>query len=187
MTRVSGCHRNLSKRDLRGYVTWLQQVKWQLFCTFTFAWPVSDTQAEGVFRTFIDRLEHGIHGPIAYLRGDEKRFSGCGKPGAPRHFHVLMTAHCRLDPRLVADVWCSLAGRRKNGAGADVRRYDPQLGGLAYTLKFIDQPGGNWDVRNLDLFLPRHGTKPLKCRQRRRASRQAKRLELGNQRTMTLD
>ena len=83
-----------------------------------------------------------------------------GMPGAPRHFHALLTAHRtsniktstpgtstsrtsrKLNQQVVADLWIGMAGRRKNGAGANVRIYDPNLGGLAYTLKFINQPDG---------------------------------------------
>jgi hypothetical protein len=44
------------------YADWLKQVNWRLFCTFTFAWSVSDPQADRTFREFINRLEK-------YLRG----------------------------------------------------------------------------------------------------------------------
>ena len=177
MTNVCHSRDRLIREGLQGYVGWLRQVPWQLFCTLTFAWRVSDSQANGIFRSFIDRLEKRIQGPIAFVRGDEKRFSGCGKPAAPRHFHVLMTAHRPLGASWIADSWRALAGRRENGAGADVRRYDPDLGGLSYTLKFISQPGGNWDMRNLDLFLVPPDPRSLNCRQRRRLFKQKQRLE----------
>src|SRR5438309_5385546 len=111
----------------RAYPEWLQGVPWQLFCTFTFAWQVSDRQAEKVFREFVNRMESFLRCPVAYVRGDEKRFPGCGKPGAPRHFHVVLTAHRKIDPQFVSDLWMSLAGHRANGAGADARIYDPGL------------------------------------------------------------
>ena len=177
-----------SKRGRNGtlvaYGEWLKQIPWQLFCTFTFAWPVSDMQAVKVFHEFINRLERGIRGPVAYVRGDEKRFSGCGMPGAPRHFHALLAAHRKLDRNMVAGLWMNMAGRRKNGAGADVRIYDPTLDGLAYVLKFIDQPGNDWDLQNLDLFL----TAPDKLntsRQRRRLVRHAMQTQESIYRTAT--
>ena len=85
------------KRTLGAYQAWLKTVPWQLFCTFTFAWPVSDPQALKVFNELVTRMEIFVRGPIAFVRGDEKRFSGCGMPGAPRHFHVVFAAHRRLD------------------------------------------------------------------------------------------
>jgi hypothetical protein len=162
--------------DLSAYVDWLEGIPWQIFCTFTFAWQVSDPQAVKVFGEFVGRMERFLRGPIVILRGDEKRFSGCGMPGAPRHFHTLMAAHRRLNPRSVGDQWMSVAGRRKNGAGADVRVYDPSLGGLAYVLKFINQPMGDWDVRNVDLFLRSSDQWPLNARLRRRQARHEERL-----------
>jgi hypothetical protein len=115
--------------------------------------------------------------PIAYIRGDEKRYSGCGKPGAPRHFHALLASACRLDDRLIANVWMDMGGHRENGAGANVRIYDRSLDGLAYTLKFINQPDGDWDLRNLDLFLAPPSPDEMTSRQRRRLARNAERVE----------
>jgi hypothetical protein len=173
MKIVSNFHRI---QGLTAYVNWLEQVPWQLFCTFTFAWQISDHQAVRVFKEFVNRLEKSVRTPIAFVRGDEKRFSGCGKPGAPRHFHALMTADRFLDGHMVADLWMSMAGRRKNGAGAHVLIYDPSLGGLAYVLKFIDQPMGDWDLRNVDLFLGPSEQRHLNARKRRRLGRHTKRL-----------
>jgi hypothetical protein len=178
MTPVCAQSRVVRKTILRDYVAWLQKVPWQLFCTFTFAWPVSDPQATAAFNSFIGRLETCLRGPIAYVRGDEKRYSGCGKPGAPRHFHALLASAFRLDDRHIANVWMDIGGHRENGAGANVRIYDPSLGGVAYCLKFINQVGGDWDLHNLDLFLGPAPSKTTKCKQRRRLARQARRLQL---------
>ncbi len=163
------------------YTAWLGLIPWQLFCTFTFCWPVSDPQALNVFNGFVNRLERYLRGPVAYVRGDEKRFSGCGKPAAPRHYHVVLTAHRRIDPSFVTDLWMSLAVRRKNGAGADVRIYDPALPGVAYILKFINEPDGDWGFRNLDLFLdaiefthPNHRQRRRMLRHKNRCSREGR-------------
>jgi hypothetical protein len=163
-------------RGLGAYVAWLQPVPWQLFATLTFAWQISDPQATKVFREFVNRMEAFLHTPIGYVRGDEKRFSGCGMPGAPRHFHVLLTADRQLDRRYVADLWMSMAGRREHGAGADVRPFNSSLPGIAYVLKFINQSNGDWDLRNLDLFLPDTEIVPLTARQRRRLARHKSRV-----------
>ena len=45
------------KKTVEGYADFLKQFPWQLFCTFTFAWKVSDPQAVETFDNFIDRLE----------------------------------------------------------------------------------------------------------------------------------
>jgi hypothetical protein len=177
MRFVCQCGEVVSQTDLQSYVAWLQKVPWQLFCTFTFAWRVSDPQADAVFKSYISRLECSLRCPITYIRGAEKRFSGCGKPGAPRHFHALLGAACHLNPRPISDAWIDMAGRRENGAGADVRIYDRSLGGLAYTLKFINRAGGDWQFHNLDLFLYPRDSSNTSCKQRRRLSRQARRLQ----------
>ncbi len=165
----------LPGRESVSYVLWLAPIPWQIFGTLTFAWQVSDAQALKVFHEFVDRLERFLQGPVAYVRSDEKRFSGCGMPAAPRHYHVVLTAHRRIDPQFVRNLWMSLAGHRENGAGADARIYDPSLPGLAYLLKFINEPDGEWDFRNLDLFLPAKELSSLRSRQRRRLVRHQRR------------
>jgi hypothetical protein len=178
MRQVWTPRKYVSPRELAVYAAWLRPVPWQLFATLTFAWPVSDPQAVKVFGEFVNRLERSLRGPIALVRGDEKRFSGCGMPGAPRHFHAVLTAHRKLDRHFVAALWMNMAGRRENGAGADVRVYDPNLEGLAYVLKFVNEPLGDWDLRNLDLFLPPSCPEEMNHRQRRRHSRHEKRINL---------
>jgi hypothetical protein len=174
---------NAAPIDLAVYVEWLRPIPWQLFCTFTFAWSVSDQQAVKVFQEFVNRLERLMHYPIVLIRGDEKRFSGCGMPGAPRHFHALMTSHIQLDSYFVSALWMSMAGQREDGAGADVRIYDPNMGGLAYVLKFLNDPLGDWDFRNLDLFLANFRSEEMKHRQRRRLARHQKRTDVNAERT----
>jgi len=176
-----------SRRNIEeSYASWLSGVPWQLFCTFTFAWKVSDPQAARVFRAFIDRLEKFLRGPVAFVRGDEKRFSGCGMPGSPRHFHAVLTAHRGIDRHYVHDLWTKLAGRRANGAGADVRIYDPSLRGIDYILKLKDQTYGDWTFGNLDLVLPGHHPVDLNRRQRRRLARHQRRIALVRGGTTTL-
>ena len=176
MTQVCIAPTCASRGDLREYAEWLQGVPWQLFCTLTFAWPVSDWQAPQVFKAFMNLLERSFRCPIAYLRGDEKRFSGCGKPAAPRHYHVMLAAAVRLDPTCVGDTWMRMAGFRADGAGAKVCAYDPKGNAIAYCLKFIFQPEGNWDFRNLDLYLCPPNAMNKNRRQRRRLARNAQRL-----------
>jgi hypothetical protein len=157
--------------DLKHYIEWLRQVPWQVFCTFTFAWSVSDAQGERVFATFVDRMERTLRCPLTYVRGDELRFSGCGKPAAPRHYHVLLAAERNLEPSWVGSMWTALAGERVNGAAAHVREYDPTRNAIAYTLKLINQTHGNWSFKNLDLFIKGANLGSAGCRARRRLSR----------------
>lgn len=147
-------------RKIKGYANWFRQVKWCLFCTFTFAWKVSDQQANEKFDEFINRLERLLNCDVGYVRGDEKRHSGCGKPESGRHFHALLIFTATVHPEFVEELWERHAGRRKNGAGALVKPFDPHGGpdhtgdGIAYVIKYVDQPEGDWKFNKLHLFPP---------------------------------
>ncbi len=136
------------------YAAWLVKVPWQLFCTFTFAWKVSDPQADKTFIEFINRIEATLKCNIAYLRGDEKRFSGCGKPACGRHFHALLTSEKPLPPAVLEFFWKSMAGKRSDDAGAKAEPYDPHRGGALYVVKSINDINGDWSFRKLHLFHP---------------------------------
>ena len=48
------------QRDIESvqqYAAWLAPVPWQVYGTYTFAWRVSDAQADRDFNAFIDYLE----------------------------------------------------------------------------------------------------------------------------------
>jgi hypothetical protein len=158
------------------YARWLKPVKWQLFCTFTFAWPVSDPQAQDAFDNFINRLESAVKSDVGVVCGSEKRFSGCGKPACGRHFHALLTSVAPLQPSLVTWLWTSMAGRRADNAGADVQPYDAGRNGASYVLKLVAQPYGDWTFRKLHLFHPSltkaHMTSRMRRNLRRHRDRQ---------------
>ena len=136
------------------YAHWVGLVPWQLICTLTFAWRVSDEQADKIFAAFIDRLETARKCNVAYVRGDEKRFSGCGKPACARHYHVLLASEKPLDPSVVEVLWKSMAGNRSDNAGAQVELFDADQNGISYVLKAINHEQGNWTFRKLHLFHP---------------------------------
>lgn len=151
---------------------WVKQVPWRFFCTFTFAWRVSDPQAENVFHAFIDRLERHLRCEVCFVRGDEKRFSGCGMPASGRHFHVLLTCLAPVQPQFIESLWTSMAGSRADGAGAQVEDYNPDENGASYVLKCIYQPEGNWDFRHLELFhVDARAAQSMNKRWRRRLKR----------------
>lgn len=159
------------RRIAEEYAKWVKQVDWRLFCTFTFAWPVSDQEAIETFDEFIDRLECFLQCDVAYVRGDEKRLSGCGKPACARHFHVLLTCTAQVTPEFVEALWMSMAGNRSDHAGAMVVPYNPQLNGASYVLKMINQPEGDWDFRKLHLFHPSAREEKVTVRMRRHLRR----------------
>lgn len=155
------------RKIAEAYADWFKEINWKLFCTFTFAWRVSDQQAIETFAGFINRLESLLKCDVGYVRGDEKRFSGCGKPACARHFHVLLTCTALVDPELIETIWMSMAGHRANGAGALVKPYDANLNGASYVMKLINQPEGDWAFRKLHLFHPSLADKKTTARSRR--------------------
>lgn len=167
-------YQTLTRRDtetVRAYAQWLGQIQWKLFATFTFAWTVSDAQADVVFRAFINEIEHQIRSPLAFVRGDEKREAGYGLAESGRHYHVLFTSNANLDPITIAKTWRRFGGSGHNLDSARADLYKADLPGAEYSLKLINETKGDWKFRNLDLFIP--GYKPLKSnkRSRRRISR----------------
>jgi hypothetical protein len=181
------------RRAPEGYAEWLSNVPWKLYGTFTFAWKVSDQQGDKVFHAFINRMERHLGCDIAWVRGDEKRWSGCGMPGIPRHYHALFWSAAPLDRQLFETQWTSLAGdRRKKMAGtgregmaedqlvkpgAKVDPYDPKRNAIAYVLKLINTPEGDWQFRKLELAVPAWRREPATCRQRRWLRRHHERVE----------
>ncbi len=160
------------------YADWVKQIDWQLFCTFTFAWKVDDIRARKIFDEFINRTERHLGTDVCYVRGDEKRFSGCGLPGSARHFHVLMTSLVPMHPLWVKQMWQGMAGNRSDDAGAMVEPYNGFHHGARYVLKFINQPEGDWAFRNLHLFHPEaRSLQDLHGRQRRNLRRHKARFQ----------
>jgi hypothetical protein len=164
----------VDRERLEQYATWLNLIPWAFFCTLTFAWGVSDRQAEKLFNEFIRRLETTLRCNVAYVRGDEKRLSGSGKSACPRHFHALFACTVPLTAGYLQDSWMAMAGNRSDGSGAEVKPYDPERNGVEYVLKFINKTEGEWDLRNLDLFLL-SDTNVLNHAAKRRLQRHAKR------------
>lgn len=149
------------------YAQWLRPIDWRLFCTLTFAWRVNDQQAHNIFVAFIKRLQCRFKSDVGYVRGDEKRPSGCGKPACGRHYHVLLACAAPVAPEYVEALWMSMAGKRGDQAGAKVEPYNRNRNGLSYVLKLINQEHGDWTPGNLHLFLPPVPGVPVSKRMRR--------------------
>lgn len=162
---------------IKEYANWLGAITWDLFGTFTFAWPVSDPQANKIWEQFVETLERHQRAPVFYVRGDEKRYSGCGKPGAPRHFHAVLGCISPLKAHYLSRQWTKFAGSGLNGAGAKVSEYDTKRGGLAYCLKLLHHSEGDWKFAHLDLAMGDCEANQT-ARRRRRTRRHKNRLNL---------
>jgi hypothetical protein len=161
-------------RVIAAYAAWLKSVEWQLFATFTFGSRRSDESASRAFDRFINRLEREIGADIVYVRGDEKRISGCGKPDCGRHFHVALASAAPLPPNLVKWHWKYVGGDYDDGA--DVQPYDADRNGIRYILKMMNQQHGDWKARSLDLVFPVSAEK-LNKRKRRHLRRHEARIK----------
>jgi hypothetical protein len=139
---------------VKAYAQYFEQVDWKLFCTLTFAGKVTDLEADVIFADFINRLERTFRCDVGYVRGDDKRLSGCGKPASGRHFHVLLACAAPISTAYVEYVWKSLAGKGCDDDGAKAEPYDNAQNGVAYVMKCLIQEHGEWRHRKLHLFHP---------------------------------
>ena len=144
------------QRD-RAYSQLVRSIQWQLFGTFTFPGVVyHDEWADKEWVEYINRLESSLKSDIYYIRADERRLSGCGKPVCGLHFHTLLASAAPMHPAFVEWLWTSQVGQRKHDAGAFVVPYNPIQGGAEYLMKMItaDDPEADWTFRKLHLFHP---------------------------------
>ena len=161
------------RRRIAELTKWLEVVNWQVFCTYTFGWRASDAEADQAFRRYVNCIESTVKADVIYVRGDEKRFSGCSKPACGRHYHAVMASAAPLAPSLLEFFWNSIAGNRNDGAV--VLPYDPKRNGLAYVLKLMNQQHGDWSFGKLCLALP--GMTAQNHQQRRNLQRHQSRLK----------
>jgi hypothetical protein len=145
------------ERDRRAYARdretidkladWIKQVDWKLFCTFTFATRQLDQIADHTFRQFMNRLERHLKSDVGYVRGDEKRVSGCGKPACGRHYHALLASAAPLQPAFVEWLWNDVARNPSDDGGAKVELRDEFLNGeIFYSLKEAQILTERWRV-----------------------------------------
>ena len=149
---------------------WLKAVPWKFFCTFTFAWRVSDQQAEHVFAAFSNRLERHLRCEVCLIRGDEKRFSGCAKPASGRVFHVLLACIAPVNASFIQSLWKTMAGNRSDDAGALVEQYNSGEDGARYVLKCIIQRTGTGRSGTSNSSTQRQRTAKANARWRRKTA-----------------
>ena len=120
----------------------------------------------------MNRLERSVKSDVGYIRGDEMRFSGCGKPASGRHYHALFTSAAPLEPAFVESLWNTVAGNPIGEDGAKVEPYDAKKNEVHYVLKMVGQMHGNWKLGRLELFHPEsRGFQTVRKRLRRHLQR----------------
>lgn len=124
----------------QAYCDWLSGVEWSTFGTFTFARRRNVSRAADIFRRhFVYSGRYAS--PSVVVWGAEPHQSGAG------HVHALFKWHPWCKPAVeafnFARLWYKMYGR------AEVKPYDPELGGAYYLTKYVlkDAAGsGEWGV-----------------------------------------
>ena len=119
------------------YGEFFYQWPWDHFATLTFTKSGSLPHSIATWNWFIDRLGRITRGRVSWVRGDEVRWSGCGKPQIPLHFHSLLLFQHPPGPQTVAELWKTQVG------DAQVKQYDPAKGAAWYTSELICYPTGD--------------------------------------------
>ena len=71
---------------------------WDHYATLTFARQLSESRCIRHWDEFIDSLGRLTHGPVAWVRADERRWSGHASPEIPLHYHSLLKYQNVLAP-----------------------------------------------------------------------------------------
>ena len=104
---------------------------WDHYATLTFARHLSESTCLRHWNEFIDSLGRLTHGRIAWVRADERRWSGYASPEIPLHYHALLKYQHVPAPEDVAALWKSRAGDAK------VETYDAGGGAAWYIAKIV--------------------------------------------------
>jgi len=89
---------------------------------------------------------------VAWVRADEKRWSGCASPEIPLHYHALLKYQHVPAAEDVAGLWKAKAG------DARVEVYDPSEGAAWYIVKMFPNEDMNYDMGGLEYFARLPGT-----------------------------
>jgi len=141
----------------RNMAEWLYEWEWKWWITLTFSNDVSRERATALLNDYLNEVETTYRDSLScVIAQEQKTLSGSGKPAGRVHFHLLIGCAIDLDARPLQELWqlSKFGGDRTSGAGADVRRYDPQRGALTYLLKFQQDPAWDFTFRNLELLSP---------------------------------
>jgi hypothetical protein len=140
---------------LSAYGGFLSQWPWDHYATLTFGRHLSDSRCLKHWDAFIDSLGRLTRGRVAWVRADEKRWSGYASPGIPRHFHSLLKYQHVPEPEAVAALWKSRAG------DAQVEAYRSGGGAAHYVAKMFPCEDSQFDMGGLEHF-PRSGDFPIR-------------------------
>jgi hypothetical protein len=128
---------------------------WDHYATLTFGRKLSDSTCLHHWDDLIDSLGRLTHGRVAWVRADERRWSGYASPEIPLHYHALLKYQHVPAPEDVAALWKSRAGDAK------VEAYNCGGGAAYYIAKMFPYGEMRYDMGGLEHFArskaPQHG------------------------------
>jgi hypothetical protein len=148
-------HLEQSHHAISAAADWLRPVPWQLFTTLEFPRRARPEIATAKFGEFIDSMERNLRSRVCSVHVLESKSKDRGER-VPLHIHSALTAIKPIDPWLVSSAWHARVGRTDPTSSDLVltRPFDPEMGGIEYILKQMDDPDCEWGFRNLHLFNP---------------------------------
>jgi len=130
---------------------YLRGFAWNIYGCETYRHPVSDTYAAALLKRFMEKLGRKQHCRITYFAALEKRYSGCGMPPIPVHWHFLAAGKNSDDLDWVAQhLWSKQFGNSRVG------RYDSDREAAFYVCKLVGHYNSVFLDDGLDL-LPNRG------------------------------
>jgi hypothetical protein len=127
---------------------------WDHYATLTFARQLSESTCIHHWDEFIDSLGRLTHGRVAWVRADERRWSGYASPEIPLHYHALLKYQNVPAPEAVAVLWKAKSGDAK------VEAYEHGGGAAWYIAKMFPYEGVNYDMGGLEHFAQWLGSRP---------------------------
>jgi len=144
-------------QTVQDYGTFFAGFAWQIYGCGTYRTAQSGDSAVGIFHAFHRRLRSSINSRIAMIAVPEKRYSGCGAPAIPLHWHFFMSGPQHLSHTLLKNaqtIWTAKYGDAK------IEPYDATMSGAYYLAKGARE--NDFDYLLLDLCrLPYQGPTDL--------------------------
>jgi len=128
---------------------------WDHYATLAFARQLSESTCIHHWNGFIDSLCRLTHGRVAWVRADERRWSGYASPEIPLHYHALLKYRNVPAPEDVAALWKARAGDAK------VEAYNCGGGAAWYMAKMFPYGDARYDMGGLEHFVQSQESHPV--------------------------
>ena len=119
---------------------------WDHYATLTFGRKLSESTCLHHWDGFIDSLGRLTHCRVAWVRADERRWSGYASPEIPLHYHALLKYQHASAAEDEAGLW------KARGGDARVEAYDAGGGNACYIAKMFPHDDARYDTGGLEHF-----------------------------------